>query len=323
MSRPLFVSVVVCTRNRSEVLKESSAALWRMDYPPDRWEVLIVDNHSSDDTLTVARDIASMHPGRVQVIEERELGISVSRNAGIQRARGEVIAFLDDDSFPEPGWLSALVEVLTREPEALVVGGPVEPWFAGELPSWFGERFHVYVTAWDKGPEVRKLTYNDYPRGANMAFRREVFARFGNFNAHLGYKGTGLMACDETELCLRVERSGGRILYVPRARVRHLTAASRITPAWLARRFQGQAHSEAILEWRHSGWLGLYRGWRQFARNARATVRQRHRSAEDKILARCTGRALLGYTLGLLRAPLTIRRYRPPVGTAEWLSPLA
>ncbi|HXO18337.1 MAG TPA: glycosyltransferase [Thermoanaerobaculia bacterium] len=319
MSDLPWVSVVVCTRNRSQILAQSSAALLAIDYPADRWEVLIVDNCSTDDTLAVAQEIARGRPDLVRVIEERELGLSATRNAGIRHARGEIIAFADDDAFPESAWLRMLVEALLQE-DALVVGGPVEPWFQGQLPAWFTERYLVYVTAWDKGPGIQPLTYNEYPRGANIAFRREVFERFGYFSTHLGYKGNSLVSCDEIELCLRVERGGGRILYVPGARVRHITAAERITPRWLARRFAGQSLSEAILDWQHAGWKGLRRGLPWFYRHAVQAARQKHLPPDGEIFARCWRHALAGYFLGSLRAPLTVPRYRPPEGTAaDWL----
>jgi glucosyl-dolichyl phosphate glucuronosyltransferase len=315
-----FVSVVVCTRNRAEILAQSSVALLAVDYPPDRWEVIIVDNRSTDDTLAVAQEIARRRPDLVQVVEERELGLSATRNAGIRRARGEIIAFADDDSFPEPAWLRTLVAALLAE-DALVVGGAVEPWFQGERPAWFTDRYLVYVTDWDKGPEVQELKYNDYPRGANMAFRREVFERFGLFSTHLGYKGDRLVSCDEIEICLRVERGGGRILYIPGARVRHITAAERITPGWLARRFEGQAHSEAILDWRHAGWKGLRRGLPWFYRHAKLAASQKRQPPDGEVFALCWRRALRGYVVGLLHAPLTVPRYRPAAGTAaaDWL----
>jgi len=314
-----FVSVVVSTRNRSRTLAQSSVALLAVDYPADRWEVIIVDNRSTDDTLAVAHEIARRRPDLVRVIEERELGLSATRNAGIREARGEIIAFADDDSFPESGWLRTLVEALMRE-DALVVGGSVEPWFQGELPAWFTERYLVYVTDWDKGPEIQELTYNDYPRGANIAFRREAFERFGLFSTHLGYKGSRLVSCDEIEICLRIERGGGRILYVPGARVRHITAAERITPRWLARRFAGQSHSEAIVDWQHAGWKGLRRGLPWFYRHARQAARQKHLPPDGKVFAHCWRRALLGYVIGFLHAPLTVPRYRPAAGTAaDWL----
>lgn len=317
MSKLPFVSVVVCTRNRSRTLAESSTALLAVDYPPDRWEVVIVDNRSTDDTLAVAHEIARGRPDLVRVIEQPELGLSATRNAGIRHARGEIIAFADDDAFPEREWLRALVEALLQE-NALAAGGPVEPWFQGELPRWFSDRYLPYLAAWDRGAEVHSLTYNEYPRGNNIAFRRIVFERFGYFSRQLGRTGSSLLSCEETELCLRIERGGGRILYAPKARIRHLTAAARITPDWLAQRFFAQGHSEAIVEWRHGGWRGLGRGWYRWFRMTLEAARQRHLPPDGQIYARCLRHALAGHSRGVMGAPLRVPRYRPAEGS-EWL----
>jgi glycosyltransferase involved in cell wall biosynthesis len=280
--------------------------------------LLIVDNGSTDDTLAVAREVAASRPALVRVIEEPRTGLSIARNTGVREARGDVIAFADDDAFPEPGWLLALVGALQRD-DVLAAGGPVEPLFQGELPSWFSARYLPYLAAWDKGTEIRSLTYNEYPRGNNIGFRREVFERFGYFSPHLGRTGSSLLSCEEIELCLRIERGGGQILYVPGARIRHLTVTERITPSWLAKRFAAQGRSEAIVDWQHAGWRGLRRGWPRFARQAAQAARQYSPAPEGRIFARCQGRALVGYSWGLMTAPWSVPRYHPPEGAPAWL----
>jgi glycosyltransferase involved in cell wall biosynthesis len=312
------VSVVVSTRNRARTLAQSSAALLAVDYPPGQWEVLIVDNRSTDQTQQVAQEIARGRSDFVRVVMEPQVGLSAARNAGVRHARGEIVAFLDDDAFPDATWLVALVGAMS-ESGALVAGGPVEPWFEGELPAWFGDRYLPYLAAWDRGAETHSLTYNDYPRGANMAFRRTVFDDFGTFSLHLGRSHTSLLSCEEVELCLRVERSGGRILYAPKARVRHLLEAGRITPRWLARRFYAQGRSEAIVEWQHGGWRGLRRGWLRWLRMTVEAARGTNQPS-DPIYARCHRRALAGYSHGALSAPASVPRYRPPGHRSpEWL----
>jgi GT2 family glycosyltransferase len=308
MPEPPFASVVVCTQNRSRLLAEACAAALAVDYPAERWELLIVDNRSTDDTLEVAREVASAHPGWVRVIEEPELGLSAARNRGIAEARGEVIAFLDDDAFPAAGWLRALADAVA-EPGVLAAGGPVEPEFEGALPDWFRGRFLPYLTVWDLGPEPLNLTYNEYPRGANLAFRREAFERVGGFSAHLGRRGDSLRSCEETELCLRLERAGGAIRYAPAARVRHRVAAGRITERWMIRRYGAQGRSEAIIHWRHGGPRGLALGLRAALARAAAGTLTRHRGG--KLLARCQRAALAGFLDGAARAVLGVRRWQP------------
>lgn len=313
-------SVIVCTRNRSASLAEACEAILAIDFPTDRWEMIVVDNMSTDDTLAVAQALAEKYPDLVRVLQESEIGLSAARNAGVRAARGEVIAFIDDDAFPEPGWLQALVDVFDRG-DVLAAGGPVEPLFQGDLPDWFDERYMPYITVWDKGPEVQTLTYNEYPRGANLAFHREVFERFGLFSTHLGRKGKNLLSCEELELCLRIERSGGKILYVPGARIRHLTVAERVTCDWLLKRFAAQGRSEAIIDWQHAGLHGLRVGLRRYREAARSAAGQPDSEASE-IFARCTRHALHGYLRGLLSAPLRVPRYRPAAAAgpvAPWL----
>jgi glycosyltransferase involved in cell wall biosynthesis len=311
---------VVCTRNRSGSLALALDAILAMDFPAGRWELLVVDNGSTDDTASVAGRVAQGRAELITVIEEPSPGLSAARNRGIRAARGEIVAFVDDDAFPEAGWLRALVEVIRQE-GAWVAGGPVVPIVDGELPGWFGDRYLPYLAVWNKGPEVQALTYNEYPRGVNMAFHRDVFREVGDFSPHLGRKGSSLLSCEEIELCLRVERAGGRILYTPCARVRHLIPAARITPRWLARRFMAQAHSEAILIWQHAGLRGLLRGLRPFIKSAPWIWHQLRSPPEGRVYARCQRSALLGYVRGFAAALARVPRYQPRAGAAQWLPP--
>ena len=310
-------TVIVCTRDRAAVLRTALQSLLALDYPADRWEILIVDNGSVDETPRIASELAAERPDRVRVVTEPRGGLSLSRNRGVREATGQVIAFADDDAYPDAGWLRALVAALERH-DAMVAGGPVEPIFTGAVPEWCTPVFFPYFAVWDEGSEPHFLRYSNYPRGNNMALRREVFERFGYFSPHLGRTGTSLLSCEETELCLRVERGGGRIVYAPEARMRHLTPMERITPEWLARRFFAQARSEGILEWRHAGWRGLRSGWLRWYGMSRRGAARAAVSRADHVLAQCLRRGFLGHSIAVLTAPLTVPRYRPVEPTAAW-----
>jgi glycosyltransferase involved in cell wall biosynthesis len=310
----LAASVVVCTRNRSALLADACDSMLGLESPTGGWEILIVDNASTDDTRQVADSVRDRAPALVRVVDEPTVGLSSARNRGITDARGRVIAFLDDDAFPGSRWLVALVDALAQDGVACA-GGPVEPLFEGELPPWFSGRYLPYLTVWDLGSQPIELRYNEYPRGANMAFARSAVERFGGFSTHLGRKGKSLLSCEETELCLRFERGGLRTVYVPSARVRHTTPAGRITPEWMDRRFAAQGRSEAIIDWMHGGFLGLVRGRRAHADRVEITAGER--SEEGALHLRFQRRALRGYRIGMITAPLTIPRYRPPDPSVE------
>jgi glycosyltransferase involved in cell wall biosynthesis len=308
MSPSPRVSVIVCTRNRSKLLEEACESMLEMEAPGSEWELLIVDNDSTDDTLELARGIERTHPERVRVMIEKEVGLSATRNAGIGAARGEILAFLDDDAFPARDWLSGIADALS-EPQILCAGGPVEPLFQGELPEWLDDRFLPYLTVWDKGPETLPLQYNEYPRGANIAYRRAAFERFGLFSPHLGRKGRSLTSCEEIEHCLRIERGGGRIVYTPAARIRHWVDASRITPEWMEKRFAAQGRSEAIIHYQHAGHRGLRKGLRVYLTNAKNTPEGT--SEADRLYRRCTRATLRAFFLACIDVPFRIPRYKP------------
>jgi len=270
------------------------------------WELLVVDNGSTDRTREVAAKWKAHDPARIRIGEELTPGLSRARNLGVRLARGGRIAFLDDDAVPSATWQSA-VEAALDEPEVLAVGGPVESEFDAALPPWFRAQYLPYLSAWDRGGARHDLVYNEYPRGTNMAFRREAFDRVGDFDPHLGRSGASLRSCEEIELCLRLTRSGGRVLYEPAAGVRHKVAASRLTPDWLVRRYAAQGFSEAIVEWKHFGWLGLRDGLAR-SRDAGASRSE----GGDELELRCRRATLRAYRRGALYAALLVPRWRAP-----------
>lgn len=315
------VSVVICTRNRSPVLAETLAEVVADGYSAGRWEVLVVDNASTDDTGKIAGSMAGRHQDLIRVVVEDRVGLSAARNRGIAEARFPIVAFIDDDARPVAGWLEALTAVFD-DPAVVCAGGPVDPDFEGQLPEWFREGYLPYLTAWDLGDRAIDLHYNEYPRGANVAFRGDALARWGGFSPDLGRKGSSLLSCEETELCLRMERGGGRIVYVPGARVRHLVVADRVTPEWMVRRFEAQGASEAIINWKHGSIRGVVIGLRGHYRHWRDAWRDRQ--AAGPLFVSCQRRALIGYLRAIPVAVARTPRYRPQVRTedlAPWEPP--
>lgn len=327
---PPTADVVVCSRNRARSLAAACEAVLAQDYPVERWRLIIVDSASTDDTFEVATGLASRFPGRVSAYRETRPGHSRARNAGIASGTGEVVAFTDDDALPDRGWLRTLVSTIARE-RADAAGGPVEAIVRGEVPGWFLPLYLVYLAVWRPPDGTRLLAYNDHPRGVNLAIRREVFARCGLFDPQLGLGGPRPMYCEETELCLRIERGGGRVVYSPESGVGHCVDAVRLTESWLRGRFAAQGRSEAVLNWKHGGLRGLLLGSRvhlanfsakraeSIARRDGATDPGQHAMAA-RVLRRCCRAALGGY---LAQAPVAIARvprYRAK-GVGRWSPP--
>lgn len=315
------VTVLVCTRNRGELFEQVCRTLLEQSAPGRRWELLIVDNGSTDDTPVRAKAVEQQWPEIVRVVREPKAGLSIARNCGVQEARGASILFLDDDAFPDPGWLDAMTAALERE-GVVCVGGRVQPLLHGDLPDWFLGRYLPYLTAWDLGRTPIALAYNEYPRGANMGFRRDVFDAVGGFAGSLGRKGASLMSCEEVELCLRIERTGfGEILYVPGAGVRHVTPVSRLSPSWMESRFAAQGRSEAVIYWQHGGWPALGTGLLSRRRHWREA--NRAPGSAGRLFARFKRREYRSFAASTLSAPFRVSRWTPPNGPAveAWRPP--
>lgn len=309
----LAATVAICSANRCARLAETLAALLpSVDFRVA--EVVVVDNASTDGTPRLLAEIGAAYPQGVRSVREERAGLSAARNRAVREARGDLLLFLDDDALPAPGWIEAYVEAF-RDERVAAAGGPVEPIFDGPLPEWLDDRFLPYLSAWDRGPQAAPLRYNELPRGANMAFRRATFARYGEFLEQLGRRGDSLRSCEEIEYCLRLERGGETILYLPTARVRHHVATQRLSAEWMSARFAAQGFSEAILDWRHAGARGLRLGLERVARLAADPA--------GDVMGRALAHARRGYRRGAPYAWFCVARYQPPeaITLAEFAPP--
>jgi glycosyltransferase involved in cell wall biosynthesis len=234
------ITVILCTFNRCRKLVgalESIAAIVMPD--SSRWEVLIVDNNSDDRTHEVIEMFCQRYPGRFRYLFEPNQGKSFALNRGIREADGDIFAFIDDDVVVEPNWLLELTKPLA-DSRWIGTGGRVYLPKDFTPPSWLaieGKQSLASILAqFDLGSEVRELTRP--PIGNNMAFRKEVFERFGGFRTDLGPKPGSEIRCEDTELGSRVMKGGGKVLYVPTAVVHHEIDEDRVSkPYFLAYHF--------------------------------------------------------------------------------------
>jgi glycosyltransferase involved in cell wall biosynthesis len=174
-------------------------------------------------------------------------GLSGARNTGVAAATGDVVAFLDDDAAADPDWAHWLLDAF-RDPYVIGVGGWVVPEWRAPRPKWFPEEFLWVVGCSYAGlPDVRSDIRN--PIGANMSFRRSVFARAGGFDPQMGRLGKDTAGCEETEFSIRARACvpGARIVMEPAARCRHNVSPDRVTRQYFRRRCRGEGRSKALV----------------------------------------------------------------------------
>jgi len=242
-----MISLIVCTYNRDKYIGEMLMRIAGESYPPERYEIVLVDNNSTDRTADCCKAFAGSHPEiHFRYILEREQGLSNARNRGIREARGDILVFLDDDAFVAPGYLTHLERALEQHPDAAAFGGRIRPLFeTGEVPRWLCKWNYSWVSALDAGDKDLRMK-DQYPIGANMGFRRSTFERCGGFSPSLGRKGKNMMGGEEKDLFLRIRKAGLAIYYFPDVQVQHVIPESRTTRDYIIRYAQGVGASEYI-----------------------------------------------------------------------------
>jgi glycosyltransferase involved in cell wall biosynthesis len=221
VSQP-FITVALCTHNHADRLTRTLGDLGQLKSPASAWELLVIDNASTDTTpaLLAASDWrpAGME---IRIVREEKLGLSNARNRALQEARGEYILFMDDDETPDPSWLTAHEQAMhEHQPDAL--GGRIEVFFEdGARPPWLQDELLGFLGKLNHG-EACWLTDRATPIfGGNFAFRRNVFERIGNFDTLLGRLGTANIGGEDTEIYRRLLEHGCRVRWVPQAIIHH------------------------------------------------------------------------------------------------------
>jgi glycosyltransferase involved in cell wall biosynthesis len=238
MEFPL-ISVIVCTFNRSLLLDKCLDSLVAQQLSSDRFEVLVVDNLSTDHTPEVISRYTTSHPHFRSILATKQ-GLSFARNVGWQNALGRYVAYIDDDAIAEMDWLSTMAEFIAEHPKAIAFGGPYDAYTLTELPRWFP-------------PEYGRLSFGDqlhpiqlveeWIPGSNMVFTRKILAQIGGFDEALGMTGQKAAYMEEIELLLQLSAQNIPIFYIPTLKVRHLIADYKMSLRWLLKSLYAEGRS--------------------------------------------------------------------------------
>ena len=226
-------SVVVCTHNRSASLRRMLKSL-REAVIPDHLscEFIVVDNNSDDDTRLVFEEIEKNFETKIKYVFEDKQGISHARNRGVKEARGEIIAFADDDVIVDKYWIQSIDKAFKDHGDAVCVGGKILPIWEIPKPGWLNQDLHSYLALLDYGDSV---VYMDKPDiySANIAVKSEMFKKHGVFDTNLGRMPKKLYCAEETEFLQRLLNAGEKLLYHPSLIVHHHVPAHRISKKYM------------------------------------------------------------------------------------------
>lgn len=231
------LSLIIATYNRAEQLMVTLDSVARQTLSADRWECIVVDNNSKDDTRQRVEAFAAEHPQLNMVYHlEQNQGLSYARNAGIAKAQGDIIAFVDDDERIVPEFVEAYFELFDNKADAMSAGGKIVAEYPTGCPEWMSHYTEQPIAnPMDFGSEVKLFPKRRIPGGGNMAMRRSVFEEVGVFNTNLGRTGGCLIGGEESELFERMAERGMACYYVPRAVMYHIIPESKLQADYFER----------------------------------------------------------------------------------------
>lgn len=246
------ITVLICTRNRANQLKNVLTSAAAMRVPSGlRWEMVVVDNGSSDHTADVVQSFGDRLP--VRVVREEAAGLSNARNRGVAEAQGRYICWTDDDVLIDEGWLAAYAEAFERHPEAAVFGGRITPVLESPTPAWFARLADEWplttLLAMRDFADVIPLDFDDgvAPWGANFAVRAAEQRRV-RYEPELGVSPHHRRVGEEAEVIHRILKSGATGWWVPGAVVRHIIPVQRQTLRYVYDYFRASGETIAFME---------------------------------------------------------------------------
>ncbi|HEY6770490.1 MAG TPA: glycosyltransferase family A protein [Candidatus Sulfotelmatobacter sp.] len=247
-----MISVILCTYNRCKSLAAALESVATSRLPASvEWEVVVVDNNSNDQTRVVAEEFAVGYPGRFRYLFEPKPGKSQALNSGVAAARGDVLAFMDDDVSVDPNWLDLLTAPLRGASEWSGSGGPVTLVWSCPPPRWLDT-----ARAYSNAPLAsfnlgeKEIDMPEPPFGTNMAFRKSMFRKYGKFRTDLGPSPrTDIPRPNEdTEFGRRLISGGERLCYVPGAIVNHPVPEERLKKEYFLNWWYDKGRAD-IREW--------------------------------------------------------------------------
>jgi glycosyltransferase involved in cell wall biosynthesis len=241
------LTVVICTRNRAEYLRKAIKSICDQDLSPGRFELLIVDNGSVDNTRSMIESEFN-DVDNLKYIYEPIPGLSQARNTGLKHAKGKYVSYLDDDAVASPKWIRSMLETFSSvKPTPGCIGGKIDLIWETARPAWISDKMtrplgYVY---WSDQPII--LNDKQWIGGGNIAFPKEVLESLGGFTTNLGRKGNKLLANEEIILINKLKADGYICYYHPDVMIYHYVSPDRVNKRWFYKRYYWQGVSNAVM----------------------------------------------------------------------------
>ncbi|MBN2165266.1 MAG: glycosyltransferase [Marinilabiliaceae bacterium] len=241
-----MISIIICTYNREQFIKRCLDSLAIQSVGAGLFEIIFVNNNSTDSTEIIFNEFEKEHPDLniTYCIESRQ-GLSHARNRGISEAKGDVLAFLDDDAIASKDYVKYLSDQFLPSKYSSG-GGKILPLWETKKPHWMSKFLLPLVSVIDLGNKTKGFPSGKFPVGANMFFRRKIFEQVGTFNTDLGRIGKNMLGGEEKDLFNRIRNKKNSIGYFPSIEVHHIIPEERTTIDFVKKQALGVGLSEKI-----------------------------------------------------------------------------
>jgi len=251
--KPDGVSIIICCYNAARRITPVLEALQCQQFSDSKplWEVIVVDNASSDDTSKVAAEVWQKNPVTLfKVVKEPEPGLMFARKCGLNEAAFEIVSFIDDDNYVERYWVEKLVEVFSSDETIGACGGSSNAVFEKEAPEWFAEFENNFAVGkqMDKSGFIDE--YKGFLWGAGLSFRKSLWIELqqrGFQNLTVGRQGKNISAGEDSELCYAFRLLGYKLFYRDDLTLQHFMPQARMQFSYLLQMAAGFGKSYARL----------------------------------------------------------------------------
>lgn len=212
------ISAVICTHNRSSMLADCVNSLRQQNIDPENFEILIVDNNSTDNTKEIATEFCKNH-NNIKYFFEKTVGYSAPRNCGWKNASGKIIAYIDDDEIAAPNWIESILNTFQIEEKPDIIGGIYNVKYDETPPEWFTDSIGGTNEKRPKG--LLNQRQDCYLAGGNIALKKEVLEKLNGFSSDFDMKDSFLMMGEDTDICQRAKNAGFKLYYNPEIAIYH------------------------------------------------------------------------------------------------------
>lgn len=240
-----MISAIISTYNREKYLPKLFKSICKQDYLD--FEIIIVNNNSPGNTKELTSKFIKENPNiKISYFIEKKQGLSFGRNRGIKEAKGNIIIFLDDDAYISNNYFHKIAMYFDKYSDVMAIGSKILLEYESKVPDWENPFLNSLLGYFNLGEKTKYFNKNNYPRGSNMCFRKDVFNTVGLFNTDLGRIGNKLSGGEEKDIFQRIYNQNIKVLYVPDAIVYHAVPIDRTKKSFIKKQAIGTGESEFI-----------------------------------------------------------------------------